>query len=110
VYTREQLANGVSGDRIAEAMEKGYFPRRSGDVFVLMDPYWLPGTTGTTHGTPFNYDTHVPVILMGPGIRPGRYNQNISVTDIAPTLSTLLDLEMPSGADGRVLSEAISEN
>jgi predicted AlkP superfamily pyrophosphatase or phosphodiesterase len=110
VYTREQLANGVTGDRIAQACTNGFFASRSGDLFILPDPYWLTGTSGTSHGTPFNYDTHVPVIFMGPGIRPGRYHQNISVTDIAPTLATLLNLEMPSGADGRALAEIISEN
>ncbi len=110
VYTREQLANGVTADRIGQAMTNDYFPRRSGDLFVLLDPYWMFSSSGTTHGTPFNYDTHVPVIFMGPGIRPGLYNGNISVTDIAPTLSTLLGIEMPSGADGRALAEIFSQN
>ena len=110
VYTREQLANGVTAERIGRAMTNGYFPRRSGDLFVLLDPYWMFSSSGTTHGTPFNYDTHVPVIFMGAGIKPGRYNNNISITDIAPTLSTLLGIEMPSGAEGRALSEIFSEN
>jgi predicted AlkP superfamily pyrophosphatase or phosphodiesterase len=109
VYTREQLANGVTADRIAQAVTNDYFPRRSGDLFVVLDPYSMFSSSGTTHGTPFNYDTHVPVIFMGAGIKPGRYNGNISVTDIAPTLSTLLGIEMPAGADGRVLSEIFNE-
>jgi predicted AlkP superfamily pyrophosphatase or phosphodiesterase len=108
VYTREQLASGVYTDRIARAMSNGFFGRRSGDIFVLLDPYWITSMTGTTHGTPFNYDTHVPVIFMGTGVRPGVYNQNISVTDIAPTLATMLGIEMPSGAEGRALSEIMA--
>ena len=109
-YTREQLAAGVTADRIGQAMTNGYFPRRSGDVFVLLDPYWMFSSSGTTHGSPFNYDTHVPVIFMGAGIKPGRYNANISVTDIAPTLSTLLGIEMPAGAEGRALAEIFAGN
>ena len=110
VYTREQLANGVTSDRIAQAMTNGFFGRRSGDLFVLLDPYWIFSSSGTTHGTPFNYDTHVPVIFMGAGIKPGRYNTNISITDIAPTLSTFLGIEMPAGAEGRALAEIFGEN
>jgi predicted AlkP superfamily pyrophosphatase or phosphodiesterase len=110
VYTREQLASGVNTDRIARAMSNGFFPRRSGDVFVLIDPYWITSMSGTTHGTPFNYDTHVPVIFMGAGVRAGVYNQNISVTDIAPTLATMLGIEMPSGAEGRALAEIMGGN
>ncbi len=110
VYTREQLASGVTGDRIAQAMTDGYFPRRSGDLFVLLDPYWLPGATGTTHGTPFSYDNHVPLIFMGPGVRPGRYHESVAITDVAPTLADLLEVETPSGSVGRVLSEMVSDN
>ncbi len=110
VYTREQLAGGLPGGPIPQAMVKGFFPQRSGDLFVLLDPYWIFSRSGTTHGTPFNYDTHVPVIFMGSGIRPGRYNGNISVADIAPTLSTILGIQMPAGAEGRTLAEIISEN
>ncbi len=110
VFTREQLATGITSDRIGQAMTNDYFPRRSGDLFVLLDPYWMFSSGGTTHGTPFNYDTHVPVIFMGAGIKPGRYNANISITDIAPTLSTILNIEMPAGADGRALAEIFSDN
>jgi arylsulfatase A-like enzyme len=52
---------------------------------------------------------HVPVILMGPGIKPGRYNGKIEVNDIAPTLANMLDVEPPSGSVGRVLDEALEK-
>lgn len=111
VFTREQLLNGwVPENRISQAEVNGFFPARSGDIFFLLDPDWLLTPSGTTHGTPFNYDTQVPLILMGTGIRPGRYHANVSIADLAPTLSTLLGLSMPSGADGRTLSEAFSDN
>jgi arylsulfatase A-like enzyme len=65
--------------------------------------------TKTTHFTPYNYDTHVPVIFFGIGVRPGSYRQNIQVNDIAPTLAALMDVELPAGAFGRVLTEALDE-
>lgn len=105
VYTREQLMSTSFEDPVGRLVSNGFFPRRSPDVEVLLDPYWLFVGSGTSHGTTFDYDTHVPVVFMGPGIRPGRYNENIFVNDIAPTLATMLDVETPSGSIGRVLTE-----
>jgi arylsulfatase A-like enzyme len=62
-------------------------------------------TSGTTHGMPFNYDSHVPLVFMGPGVKPGRYHSQVAVYNLAPTLATLLEIEPPSGAFGRVLDE-----
>ena len=62
---------------------------------------------GTSHGTPFVYDTHVPILFMGPGIKPGQYDQTVAVVDIAPTLALLLAIEPPGGAVGRVLTECL---
>jgi hypothetical protein len=106
VYTRSQLAHGeVTGDYVSEAVERGFFEQRSGDVIVVQDPYYLYGASGTSHSTPFNYDSHVPVIFMGAGIRAGEYDEKIAVNDIAPTLATILRVEEPSGSIGRILSE-----
>ncbi|HTF64486.1 MAG TPA: hypothetical protein VK638_17525, partial [Edaphobacter sp.] len=81
---------------------------RSGDLEVVLEPYWIRGgTSGATHGTPYNYDTHIPLIFMGPGVRPGRYYRSAALNDLAPTLSALLDVEIPSGSVGRVLDEII---
>jgi hypothetical protein len=64
--------------------------------------------TGTTHGSPYGYDTHVPVIFLGSSrIRAGSYTETIGVEDIAPTLATLLAIEPPSGNMGRVLTEML---
>jgi predicted AlkP superfamily pyrophosphatase or phosphodiesterase len=103
VYTREQLSNGVAGDFVAQAMMNGFNPRRSGDISIVFEPGYMPGTSGTTHFSPWAYDRHVPMLLMGPGIKPGRYDENVQVNDIAPTLATLLDIQTPSGSSGRVL-------
>ena len=72
-----------------------------------IEPYWLAGSKGTTHGTPYNYDTHVPVIFMGAGIKAGRFSRHTAPNDIAPTLATMLGVEIPSGSSGRVLDEIL---
>jgi hypothetical protein len=110
-YTREQLLNGEVGtDMASRAVANGFYPQRSPDVVVVQEPYWLFGATGTSHGTPFGYDNHVPVIFMGPGIKPGRYHESIAVNDIAPTLATILSVEIPSGAAGRILAEMFTKD
>jgi arylsulfatase A-like enzyme len=108
VYTRDQLASGrVQQDGISRAFSLGFFGPRSGDVFVLPEPYYLFDASGTTHGTPYDYDNHVPVIFLGAGIKAGRYANRIAVNDIAPTLAAILEVEQPSGSTGRVLREII---
>jgi bisphosphoglycerate-independent phosphoglycerate mutase (AlkP superfamily) len=108
VYTRTQLLNGaISNDQVDVRMRNGFNAARSGNVIVMLDPYWITGRSGTTHGAPFNYDTHVPVLFLGAQIRAGRYNGNVMVNDIAPTLATILDVETPSGSVGRVLDEML---
>jgi hypothetical protein len=108
VFTRQQLLEGLAPhDLVGRRVMNGYYMRRGADVEVLLEPYFILTATGATHGTVFSYDSHVPVIFMGPGIRPGRYNEDIVVNDIAPTLSTLLDVETPSGSVGRCLTEIL---
>lgn len=107
VYTKDQLLSGEgAADDVGRRVVNGFNQRRGADVFYLLDPYWIVGTgTGTTHGSPFGYDNHVPVIFMGRGIRAGYYDRSIAVNDIAPTLARILDVETPSGSVGRILSE-----
>jgi predicted AlkP superfamily pyrophosphatase or phosphodiesterase len=105
VYTRPQLENGVSGDFVAAAATNGFFAPRSGELSLIFEPAYMSGKSGTTHFSPYTYDRHVPVLFMGPGIRPGRYDETIEPNDIAPTLATMLDIQTPSGSSGRVLTE-----
>jgi arylsulfatase A-like enzyme len=108
VYTRSQLMNGaVSGDPVDLRVRNGFNAARSANLIVIPDPYWMAAKTGTTHGTPFDYDAHVPVMFLGGPVRAGRYNRNVMVNDIAPTLATILDVETPSGSVGRVLDEML---
>ena len=108
VYTAQDLATGaVQQDAISRAFTLSFYGPRSGDLFLLQEPYYLFDATGTTHGVPYTYDNHVPVIFWGPGIKPGTYRGTIAVNDIAPTLAALLGTSEPSGSIGRVLTELL---
>jgi predicted AlkP superfamily pyrophosphatase or phosphodiesterase len=109
VYTRDAILSGaVPREAISERITRGYHRDRSGDIHVLLEPHWIAGgTSNATHGTPYGYDAHIPLILMGPGIVPGRYRDHAALQDLAPTLAAVLEVEPPSGASGRVLSEAL---
>ena len=106
VFTREQLSNGaVLSDPSGRMVMNGYYAARGADIEFLLEPYWLNTDAHASHGTTLDYDTHVPVIFMGTGIRAGRYDAPITVNDIAPTLANILRVETPSGSVGRVLAE-----
>lgn len=108
VYTKEQLRRGAVGnDLVDRAILNGFHHDRSADITIVNDPYYLEGKSGTSHGLPFSYDTHVPVIFLGDWVKPGRYHNRIAPNDIAPTLATILDVETPSGAIGHALDEII---
>jgi predicted AlkP superfamily pyrophosphatase or phosphodiesterase len=110
VYTREQLLRGqVSGDRISQRIARSYNARRSGDLEILLDPYWIRSGSGTTHGTPYSYDSHIPLVFMGPGIKRGRYVRPVALNDLAPSLATLLNVEIPSGSVGQPLTEMMAD-
>jgi arylsulfatase A-like enzyme len=106
VYTREQLLNHqFQDDAIGRRVLNGFFPQRSPDIEVVLDPYWITPASGATHSTPFGYDTHVPIVFLGATIRPGSYDESVMVNDVAPTLATLLGVETPAGSVGRALSD-----
>jgi hypothetical protein len=113
-FTRTQLETGSisTGDVIARRVLHGFHPRRSGDVILVQEPfkYFSEGSFSipATHGSPFSYDTHVPLIIMGQGVAAGRYSQSATPADLAPTLAALLRLQAPSNAVGRVLIEGFS--
>jgi hypothetical protein len=111
VFTRSQMEQGVAGkSRLALLMQRAWNRELSGDLVLVPSAYssFGAGDSGATHGTPYAYDTQVPLVLMGkPWIRTGAAAQYAEVVDIAPTLAHLLRLRLPAGAEGRVLSEAL---
>jgi predicted AlkP superfamily pyrophosphatase or phosphodiesterase len=110
-FTREQLLRGNVSitDPIERRVLHGFYPLRSGDLIIVTDPfkYFVEYAITATHGSPYSYDTHVPVILMGAGIKRGRYFQSAAPTDIAPTLAAVLRVQPPSNSVGRILIEAL---
>jgi predicted AlkP superfamily pyrophosphatase or phosphodiesterase len=94
-------------DVVTRAAIASYFPGRSGDLILVPRPYWILSTAAATHGTAHAYDTRVPVILAGSGIRPGEYLTPASPADIAPTLAFLAGVLLPR-PDGRALTEALA--
>jgi hypothetical protein len=111
VYTRDMLAQGaVPLDDVSQRVFNGFNFSRSPDISFMPEPYWMiTESKSTTHGTPYVYDTHVPILFMGPWFRPGRYHGSVLVNDIAPTLATLLEIATPSGSMGRVLTEMLPQ-
>jgi hypothetical protein len=108
LYSRDELeANRFDDDPIGRSLARGHDPERSGDLTVVLKPYWMLQATGTTHGSAYGYDTHVPIFLMGAGITAGQYLEAASPADIAPTLAFLTGITLPH-AQGRVLVEAIA--
>jgi predicted AlkP superfamily pyrophosphatase or phosphodiesterase len=115
VYSAEELADRPATHSAIRSSESfSYFPGRSGDLFVVPKPYWLVDGVrtagsrgyGTGHGTPYNYDQHVPILLMGFGIRPGEYLGEVTPADIAPTLAALCGVTLAT-RDGSMLVPAL---
>ncbi|MFP4095639.1 MAG: alkaline phosphatase PafA [Cyclobacteriaceae bacterium] len=90
-----------------QLLQLGYNFQRSGDILFITEPGYLNSSRyqGTSHGTGYNYDTHVPMLFYGWGIRPGSSVKYQSVTDIVPTLSMLLNIALPDGATGQPVEE-----
>jgi len=104
-YTRTRLLDLAPLDTIGEAMRLSFYPPRSPDVIFVPQPYFMdrPTPTGTTHGSPYDYDTHVPLLWYGAGVRPGVHSERVGVDDLAPTLAHLLDMPAPAQAAGQIL-------
>lgn len=92
-----------------EKMRRSSFPGRTGDLLFALKPFIVlaDGTQGADHGSPYDYDAHVPLIFMGAGVKPGKYARDVSPADLAPTLSAITGIEFPAGREGCVLTDAI---
>jgi len=117
IFRAEQLQNRPATQSPSRrALADGYFPGRSGDLFIVAKPYWLMDRTpagkgrsyGTSHGAPYNYDQHVPLLFMGFGIRHGEYYEEVTPADVAPTLASLCGITLAS-RDGHVLAQALAK-
>jgi predicted AlkP superfamily pyrophosphatase or phosphodiesterase len=102
------LQDALLPELVKNKFLNGYHPKLSGDVQIILKAGYLSGSnTGSSHGSWYPYDAHIPMVFMGAGIKKGRMTKNSSMSDIAPTLAALLKIQMPSGNVGDVISEAI---
>lgn len=107
-YTEALLRQGnFEEGGIRGSLIRGYHAKRSGDIIFLLEPGWIESSTmqGTTHGSPYSYDTHVPILFYGYGIKKGSSVRYHRITDIAPTISALLKIKFPSGNTGQPVEE-----
>ncbi len=107
-------ASDLNGTEFSEGrrhlVQNGFNRKRSGNVAIIMEPSWIEfksyfAKKGTTHGAPYNYDTHVPLVFYGWKIKKGESLRPVEITDIAPTISALLGIPFPNGATGNPLTE-----
>lgn len=106
VYTRENILRGNPIDAHLTRISQGFDPKQNGDLVVLLDPQYMEYyATGTTHGSTYMYDTHVPNLWYGWNIKPGATPAKKVVTQIAPTLSHLLNISVPNGSEAEVMIE-----
>jgi hypothetical protein len=97
-YTRKQLLGELpAADKFAAMMRRSYYPGRGGDVMVILKPYYLPGSygTGSTHGTPHPYDTHVPLLAYGPGVAGGRRDEKVTPLHASAIAAKFLGVAPP---------------
>jgi predicted AlkP superfamily pyrophosphatase or phosphodiesterase len=108
VYKSTDLKSIASNDHLGTLLSNGFNKKLSGDVlFTLKSGYLFNeyGTTGTSHGSGYTYDTHVPLLFYGKNIKKGSTTRYVSINDIAPTLSMLLNISLPSACTGNPLTE-----
>jgi predicted AlkP superfamily pyrophosphatase or phosphodiesterase len=110
VYTEEEILAATGNDFYLNFIVKGYDPTEDGDLVVLDKPGYIEyGATGTSHGTTYTYDTHVPLIFYGWNIPKGETYDRKEITQIAPTLAQKLKVAFPSATEAKVLVEVLSK-
>lgn len=108
VYTEEEILASTGSDFYLNFIAKGYDAIQNGDIVLLEKPAYIEySATGTSHGTPYTYDTHVPLIFYGSGIKKGNSFDKKEITQIAPTLSQLLKITYPNGTEAQLLQEIL---
>lgn len=110
-YDTSDLMKMNQSSAIIERLQRGYHPKRSGDIVFILEPGFMDngeyGKKGTTHGSAYIYDTHVPLMLFGKGIRKGDTYVRTNITDIAPTICAILGISNPTGTIGNPIKEVL---
>ena len=107
-YTAHQMWQNDYSHGIPYILQNGYNQKRSGDVLIVLRPGTITyGKTGSTHGSPQVYDTHVPLLFYGKGIEQGSTVKRTEISDIAPTVASLLGIAFPNGTTGQPIAEVL---
>ena len=103
-YTRAEMTAGDPLDEIGRMVKASYHTDRSGDIMVVLKPYWIPNyyLTGTSHGSPHAYDTHVPLVVFGTNVEPGKRKERVSPEHTAVILAASLGIDPPGDAVRKV--------
>lgn len=111
VYDTNELMKMNKSSAIIERLQRGFHPKRSGDIVFILEPGFMDngkyGQKGTTHGSAYIYDTHVPLMLYGVGVRKGDTFERTNITDIAPTVCAILGVSNPTGTIGNPIKEVL---
>lgn len=100
---RTEFTEGLMGK-----VQRGINMQRSGDVVVIYQPFWMKyGPVGTHHGSGYSYDTHLPALFFGWGIKPGYSDKPLSITDFAPTICTMLGISFPNATQGQPIEDVL---
>jgi len=110
VYTEEEILTSGANDMLLSFVFKGYDPTQNGDLYFVYKPGYVEySATGATHGSPYAYDTNVPLIFYGWNIKSGEsYNKKV-ITQIAPTLAKKLKITLPNATESEVLEEVLGK-
>lgn len=110
VLTHRQLRENQYSERPLSLIQRGFMPGESGDLIVVFAPGMLDfAEKGTSHGSPWNYDTHVPCLFYGWKIAPGTHSGHVDITDIAPTVSIILNIPFPAGCTGEPIEAVLAK-
>lgn len=111
VFETDKIGMTALPEPIGKMVSNGYNAKRSGDIQFLLKPgyfdTWSSPSKGTTHGLWNPYDAHIPLLWFGWGIKQGKLNRETYMTDIAPTVAAMLQIQMPSGSVGKVITEVM---
>ena len=95
---------------LLEQVRNNYHVSRSGDIYIIQEPYWFlfdKGPVAAMHGSPWRYDTHVPIIFAGPAIDVKRVHRRVHPVDVAPTIAAFLGMTPPGSAQGSPLEDVL---
>ena len=109
IWTRTELLT-ESDDPFHRLFSNSFDPKRSADLMLQLEEYQVTTTLGTSHGSPYRYDTHVPILFLQPGVAPKRVEGRVRTIDMAPTLAEILGLEIPPHVQGRSLVSQFNED